>query len=86
LVYEMACVAMDHLRTAKEMMKDMQDQNGPFPKPTFACFLPVVSCERFLVRLEKRNFNIFSPDLVSHLPFHGLVLVWRYLNYTLIKC
>ena len=45
-----------------------------------------VSCERFLVRLEKRNFNIFSPDLVSHLPFHGLVLVWRYLNYTLIKC
>lgn len=69
VVFEVACRAMDHLRQARALMKEVPKQARP-------AFLPLVSTSMFLDELEKVNFNAFDPRLQqrSVLDLHFQVL------------
>ncbi|RHZ68889.1 hypothetical protein Glove_292g25 [Diversispora epigaea] len=55
-IFEIATLANDHLLTARTFLKDISKQALP-------ALLSAVSCDLYLKKLEKYNFNIFEPKL-----------------------
>ncbi|TDH68180.1 hypothetical protein CCR75_004467 [Bremia lactucae] len=56
VVFEVACCAMDHLRQARSLRKNI-------PKEARSAFLPLISSSLYLKDLEAANFNVFAPEL-----------------------
>lgn len=75
VVFAVACRAMEHLREARALAKDV-------PKLARPAFLPLVSTSLFLDELEKVNFNAFDPRLQqrSVLDLHFQVLKHYFLG------
>ncbi|KIM28347.1 hypothetical protein M408DRAFT_16309 [Serendipita vermifera MAFF 305830] len=73
VVYEVASMAHDHIRTARGML---EPEGGKAPTeiwPVFASAIPTIS---YLNRLEQYNFNAFEPKLQTRdwkLPFS----IWK---------
>ncbi|CAG8504199.1 9508_t:CDS:2 [Paraglomus brasilianum] len=55
-IFEVATTAHDHLITARSFLPRV-------PKQAISVLLPAVSCESYLKRLEKYNFDVFEPKL-----------------------
>uniref|UniRef100_T1IUF8 NADH dehydrogenase (ubiquinone) complex I, assembly factor 6 n=1 Tax=Strigamia maritima TaxID=126957 RepID=T1IUF8_STRMM len=65
LVYDIACVANQHLKLARSFKKEL-------PKESRVIFLPAIACHSYLRQLETYQFDIFHPHLQrrnSWLPF-----------------
>ena len=63
--FQMASIANQHIQTSLKLIKQIDRQNR-------LIFLPLISTENYLKRLEKSNFNIFDPKLSirnGFLPF-----------------
>lgn len=75
VVFDVACRAMEHLRAARDLHKQL-------PKGARAAFLPAVSTSLFLEKLEQVNFNAYDPALAqrSALQFHGEILKHYFLR------
>lgn len=75
VVFAVACRAMEHLREARALAKDVPKQARP-------ALLPLVSTSMFLDELEKVNFNAFDPRLQqrSVLDLHFQVLKHYFLR------
>eukprot|EP01100_Stratorugosa_tubuloviscum_P015214 TRINITY_DN8596_c0_g1_i1.p1 TRINITY_DN8596_c0_g1~~TRINITY_DN8596_c0_g1_i1.p1 ORF type:complete len:309 (+),score=100.39 TRINITY_DN8596_c0_g1_i1:85-1011(+) len=56
LIFELACVAKNHLNLSKQMSANS-------PKLVKKAFLPSIVCEDFLQQLEQVNFDCFNPKL-----------------------
>ncbi|XP_033755660.1 NADH dehydrogenase (ubiquinone) complex I, assembly factor 6-like [Pecten maximus] len=56
IVYDIASVAIQHLRTAQSLKKDV-------PKSAVSTFLNAVICEKYLMDIQKAEFNVFDSKL-----------------------
>ncbi|KAG5648429.1 hypothetical protein DXG03_005003 [Asterophora parasitica] len=74
-VFEFATLANDHLLTARDMLKE-EGMGGKVPARAMPVFLAGVPISNFLGRLEKVNFDAFTPALQTRdwkLPWQ----LWR---------
>ena len=55
--YDLATIANDHLRIAKNLLGDSQ------VKPFHSLFLTIIPVEMYLKKLERKNFDIFHKEL-----------------------
>ncbi|XP_069113061.1 NADH dehydrogenase (ubiquinone) complex I, assembly factor 6-like isoform X2 [Argopecten irradians] len=56
IVYDIASVAIQHLRTAQTLKKEV-------PKSAVPTFLNTVMCEKYLMNIQKAGFNVFDSNL-----------------------
>ncbi|XP_060077036.1 NADH dehydrogenase (ubiquinone) complex I, assembly factor 6-like [Ylistrum balloti] len=56
IVYDIASVANQHLRTARSLKKDV-------PKSAVPTFLNTVICEKYLTNIQQAGFNVFDTKL-----------------------
>ena len=56
VVFDLACVARDHLQHARAMA-------GSLPPAAHAALLPAVPVSAFLARLERQGFDVFAGGL-----------------------
>ncbi|OWF40792.1 NADH dehydrogenase (ubiquinone) complex I, assembly factor 6 [Mizuhopecten yessoensis] len=56
IVYDIASVAIQHLRTARSLKKDV-------PKSAVPTFLNTVICEKYLTDIQQAGFNVFDTKL-----------------------
>ncbi|RDB17848.1 NADH dehydrogenase (ubiquinone) complex I, assembly factor 6 [Hypsizygus marmoreus] len=61
-VFEFATLANDHLLTARDML-NQERMGGKVPTRAMPVFLAGIPIASFLGRLEKANFDVFTPDL-----------------------
>ncbi|KAF5382555.1 hypothetical protein D9615_002846 [Tricholomella constricta] len=61
-VFEFATLANDHLLTARDMLKE-EGMGGKVPPRAMPVFMAGVPIGNFLGRLEKANFDAFTPGL-----------------------
>ncbi|XP_078690005.1 NADH dehydrogenase (ubiquinone) complex I, assembly factor 6-like [Branchiostoma floridae x Branchiostoma belcheri] len=69
VMYEIASLSHSHLEKARSLKKDV-------PKKSMSAFLPALSCDFYLKRIQKADFNIFDSSLQQRdtlLPFHLLL-------------
>ncbi|KAA8895975.1 Squalene/phytoene synthase-domain-containing protein [Sphaerosporella brunnea] len=70
-VFKVATLANDHLITARKMLEDSKGEGKQ--ASAFATFLPAVPTSLYLQRLEKADFDPFSPSLMKR----AWTLPWR---------
>ncbi|KAG1660994.1 NADH dehydrogenase (ubiquinone) complex I, assembly factor 6 [Nymphon striatum] len=56
VIYHLANLANQHIETARSLKNDIPDEAR-------LCFLPIVSADAYLQRLQKKKFNVFDPRL-----------------------
>ncbi|TMW56932.1 hypothetical protein Poli38472_002857 [Pythium oligandrum] len=76
VVFEVACLALEHLRASRELTRDV-------PKEARPALLSVVSSSMYLEQLERVNFNVFDPSLMQRSPMQLHLQVLK--NYFLRK-
>ncbi|KAL9974858.1 hypothetical protein ACROYT_G011954 [Oculina patagonica] len=72
VTYDLASLAHSHLSMAQSLMSKA-------PKAASRAFLPMVSCEAYLTKIQRADFNIFDPTLRERnhvLPFLLLKHAW----------
>eukprot|EP00112_Aurelia_sp_Birch-Aquarium-sp1_P019555 Seg4855.1 transcript_id=Seg4855.1/GoldUCD/mRNA.D3Y31 product="NADH dehydrogenase complex I assembly factor 6" protein_id=Seg4855.1/GoldUCD/D3Y31 len=73
IIYEVASQAHMHLEKARNMREKM-------PKQAAQVCLPAVSCNSYLEKIQKLDFNVFHPSLQQRdwkLPMKILLKSWR---------
>jgi len=72
VAYDLASLAHSHLSTAQSLMSKA-------PKAASRAFLPIVSCQTYLTKIQQADFNVFDPSLRERnhlLPFLLLKHAW----------
>ncbi|XP_067145006.1 NADH dehydrogenase (ubiquinone) complex I, assembly factor 6 [Centruroides vittatus] len=70
MIYEIASVANQHLQMTRSL-------KNKIPKNTTCVFLPAIVCDDYLKRLQREDFNVFSPKLTVRNNKLPLVLWWK---------
>uniref|UniRef100_M4BTG2 15-cis-phytoene synthase n=1 Tax=Hyaloperonospora arabidopsidis (strain Emoy2) TaxID=559515 RepID=M4BTG2_HYAAE len=71
VVFDVACRAMEHLREARSLQKEL-------PTESRRVFLPLVSAAMYLKELEAANFNAFAAELQHRNMFQMHVQVLKH--------
>ena len=71
VVFDVACRAMEHLREARSLQKEL-------PTESRRVFLPLVSAAMYLKELEAANFNAFAAELQRRNMFQMHVQVLKH--------
>ncbi len=79
VVYDLACMAQDHLKHARAM-------SAQLPREAHAALLPAVPVSAFLARLEQQHFDVFAAGglgpWVDGRPYARLALMGSLLWHT----
>ncbi|XP_035679085.1 NADH dehydrogenase (ubiquinone) complex I, assembly factor 6-like [Branchiostoma floridae] len=69
VMYEIASLSHSHLEKARSLKKDV-------PRKAMSAFLPALSCDSYLKKIQKADFNVFDSSLHQRdtlLPLHLLL-------------